>query len=215
MRVGMRGEALRDLAPGVHSCVSLCGDVLVLRLATRKNRQNMASKLARSCSCSGYRELCPVRVLGPWLHNCPRAQPSRAWTPKKFLAKLRETLHICQVPNASQFNSKCFRRGHRQDLAMFGGSYAAVRGSGQWASRGGMQCYLDDEELENAAANTAARASRSVCARSIQDSLFTRLHLQAEERSAPRDRQEMAEAISHQCDSYRAVLHASLCRWGS
>ena len=159
--VGMPEDALRDLPAGHHSCISRCGSLLVLRLATRKNRQGIASKLARACSCRGLRELCPVHVLAPWLHRQTSARPFAVWTPNAFLKRLRSSLASAGIDHAAEFNTKCFRRGHTQDLAVFGGSAAAVRASGQWSSRRGMQAYLDEEALENAAANTAARMPRS------------------------------------------------------
>ena len=158
--VGHPEDALRDPPAGHHSCISRCGSLLVLRLATRKNRQGVASKLARACSCSGLRELCPVHVLAPWLHRQSSAKPFAVWTPSSFLKRLRTLLASAGIEHASEFNTKCFRRGHTQDLAVFGGSAAAVRASGQWSSKRGMQAYLDEEALENAAANTAARVPR-------------------------------------------------------
>ena len=160
--IGQPDEALRDLPQGRHSCISRCGNPLVLRLASRKNRQGKVSKLARACSCRGLRELCPVHVLAPWLHRQTSLSPFQCWTPGAFLKRLRELLAAAGIEHAHEFNTRCFRRGHTQDLALFGGSVAAVRGSGQWSSLRGMQSYIDDEELECAAANTAACASRSV-----------------------------------------------------
>ena len=67
---------LEPLREGVHSCIGVVKDEIVLRLAKRKNKPH-GSTIRRGCTCGKGRRMCPVHVLGKWL-------ASQALGPKPF-----------------------------------------------------------------------------------------------------------------------------------
>ena len=92
------------------------GDEICLRLARRKNRPNGSGAMRRKCSCSGGSSTCAVHMLWdgyfalledgakPWLHIS-------AGTARTHL---RQTLQRLDVPDASQYGTHDFRRGHAE-----------------------------------------------------------------------------------------------------
>jgi hypothetical protein len=146
--MGQEGDAERPLAEGAHSCMSLCGDELVLRLASRKNKPH-GSVLRRGCWCTTRcAELCPVHALGAWVSSLPRA-----WTPFAGTSAgaarttLKAILLQLRTPKAAQYWLHDFRRGHAQDLACHGGRLSEILAAGEWASPAFAK-YLDLEQLE-------------------------------------------------------------------
>ena len=153
LRVPSEGLAIArgddPLAPlsGMHSCIALVGDRLVLRLARRKNRPHGAT-LARACVCPAGRPICPVHVLGPWLtrHSAlvqPFAHISAAWA----VGYLRELLASLGIADADQYRLHDFRRGHARDLADADNNLKTILEAGQWTSPAFLK-YLDTNDME-------------------------------------------------------------------
>ena len=147
---GTEGEADLPLSDGAHSCVSMCGDELVLQLAQRKNKPQ-GSTLRRGCWClTRTASLCPVHTLGEWLKQFPRASTPFACTSANTArVNLKATLLQLRVPKAGLFWLHDFRRGHAQDLVEHGGHLHEILAAGQWSSPS-FTAYLDLNKVETA-----------------------------------------------------------------
>jgi hypothetical protein len=148
--VGADGDALSPLAAGVHSCLAVCGNELVLRLAKRKNKLH-GTVLRRGCWCDTRRQMCPVHVLGAWVQRCtpgvmPFAAHSADWARKDLRCRLLEL----GVEGASGYWLHDFRRGHAQDMVDAGGRLGEILRAGEWSSPAFTK-YLDLEGLETSA----------------------------------------------------------------
>jgi hypothetical protein len=145
MTVGSNPEA--PLADGVHSCVAVIGNELVLKLARRKNKIH-GSTLRRACSCPASRWMCPVHVLGEWLSTREiGSQPFLHLRADVARSALRRRLGWLGVKEASAYSLHDFRRGHAHDLAAAGGSLQAILAAGEWTSPAFLK-YLDTVQLE-------------------------------------------------------------------
>ena len=139
------------LPPNVHSCLSMMGDKVRLQLARRKHKPH-SSTMVRGCWCSSCQTTCPVHGLAPLLRKpgvggrCPFVHLSAV----RVNADLRRRLTVLRVGNADQFDTRCFRRGHCEDLAHSQSSLCEILSAGEWNSKRFIT-YLDKVALEDAA----------------------------------------------------------------
>ena len=142
-----RGCDPRAPLQGQHSCISVVGNELVLRLAKRKNKPHGAT-LSRACVCPTGRSICPVHVLGPWLMQCPPfAQPFKHISATKATHGLRDLLRVLGILDADEYCLHDFRRGHARDLADATCDLKTILEAGQWTSPAFLK-YLDINRLE-------------------------------------------------------------------
>jgi len=147
---------LHQLPPGRHSAVWCDQGELVMRLASRKNRQS-GTVLRRGCLCfsrAAAADLCPVHQLAIRIHGlCAGQQLFPYWAATggaALRASLRRRLTLLGVPDAMSYGLQSLRRGHAQQIVDDGGSLADVLRAGQWSSPAFM-LYLDMAEVESAA----------------------------------------------------------------
>ena len=118
LRVPSEAIPLRAGDPGVpaawHAGLFIQGDEMRLRLRARKNRRQ-GSLLSRRCWCNESSATCPVHALGPWLARHRRGAPLFPLvTPAAALSELRRALRVLAVPDAAQYRTHDFRRGHAE-----------------------------------------------------------------------------------------------------
>ena len=67
----------------------------------------------------------------------------------------RPMLLVCspawQVPNAAEFGTHCFRRGHARDMLKCGATLAEILRAGQWKSAAFLK-YLEKNDIEEGVA---------------------------------------------------------------
>ena len=131
LRVPSEAIPLRAGDPGVpaawHAGLFIQGDEMRLRLRARKNRRQ-GSLLSRRCWCNESSATCPVHALGPWLARHRRGAPLFPLvTPAAALSELRRALRVLDVPDAAQYCTHDFRRGHAEAPP-----HAPVVVSGAW-----------------------------------------------------------------------------------
>ena len=133
--VGKDGDAERPLAIGAHSCMSVCGNEVVLRLSKRKNKVH-GSVLRRQCWCATRTPTtCPVHVLGPWLGQLqPGSRPFCDVAPVSARRDLKRRLRCVNVKEASKYWLHDLRRGHAQDLADSWGRLQEFLQAGEWSA---------------------------------------------------------------------------------
>ena len=137
-------------AHGLHSVISLEGEELCLRLASRKNMSS-GSVMRRSCWCKGCKTTCPVHSLWPFFLGLGvGAQPFVRFSPAFALKSLRGMLRRLAVPDSASYRTHDIRRGHTLDLQENGASLAEILRAGQWKSPAFLE-YLDLESLEKGA----------------------------------------------------------------
>ena len=59
---------------------------------------------------------------------------------------------MLNVPHASEYDARCFRRGHVEEIVRSSGSLQEVLQAGEWSSKRFTE-YLNKEELEDLVAN--------------------------------------------------------------
>ena len=147
---GANGDADLPLVAGAHSCFSVCGEDVVLRLAKRKNRAH-GSTLRRGCWCSSKADTtCPVHVLGPWLDSLPPgSKPFSGITAVAARRDLKRRLRCLKVKAADTYWLHDLRRGHAQDMVDNGGRLCEILKAGEWSSPA-FTAYLDLDAVEQA-----------------------------------------------------------------
>ena len=165
--------------PAEQSVLSLdeCTGELCLKLHRRKNRVQ-GSLLKRVCCCKGSPEICPIHVLWEKFFKLlrPGCAPWGSLNANQARTRLRESLralqvwfvssqrsccrltYACKVPNADQYGTHDFRRGHAKDLQDSGASLAVILDAGEWKGRA-VVSYMDLSELERDVALEAAMLS--------------------------------------------------------
>ena len=68
------------------------------------------------------------------------------------ISELRRRLVVLNVPHASEYDTRCFRRGHAEEIVRSSGSLREVLQAGEWSSKCFTE-YLNKEELEDLVAN--------------------------------------------------------------
>ena len=68
---------------------------------------------------------------------------------------------LLEVDKHALFTSKCFRRGHTNDIADRGGTLFEILENGQWNSRGGYRPYSEETRLRDRLANARAERPKS------------------------------------------------------
>jgi len=147
--VGAEGAAGVPLAAGAHSCVSVVGDELVLRLASRKNMQR-GSVLRAGCWCAGggaNKRCCPTHVLGPGLVRLGAIAPCAHLKGALVMKKLRQRLSALELESADLYRLQDFRRGHARDLQESGATLPQILKTGQWRTPA-VLAYIDPAQLE-------------------------------------------------------------------
>ena len=131
-------EALPIAREAGPCSISVSGDCVVLDLRKRKNRPG-GSRLTRKCWCSVSRATCPVHVVGEY---CSRVAPGaplfKGIAASAALRVLRSCVlfftclagmlcFVCRqalgaigVPDAQEYRTHDFRRGHAKDLQLAG-----------------------------------------------------------------------------------------------
>ena len=145
------------LPEGVHSCLCMDGDVVRLQLARRKHKPH-GSTLMRGCWCVACKLTCPVHVLAPLLRHprgCGRS-PFVHLLPSSVIVDLRRRLAALGVASAGDFDTRCFRRGHTEDLRHNSSNLGDILAAGEWSSSRFME-YLHKESLEDAAVMQSQR----------------------------------------------------------
>jgi len=138
------------------------GDAIVLELSRRKNRP-FGSTLKRECWCSRCEDTCPVHQLSKWIADKSlRSLPFESFTSSGVNVVLRHWLRSLGVENANEYSSKCFRRGHAQDLLEGRSHTAKILSAGEWRSHAS-KSYVEDADAleERCVAETAAAAESS------------------------------------------------------
>ncbi len=146
---------------GLSAAICKEGDAIVLRLLTRKNRQEGAT-LKRYCWCQHCKETCPVHVLAPFLMTGgPGSVPFIDFSAKAATDDLREVLDILEIRGAQNYRPHDLRRGHARDLQSSGVSLAEFTAAGQWAPA--WTRYADMDVLEDEAVAEAKVFRRFQC----------------------------------------------------
>ena len=135
--LGCKGEkATGKLAVGVHSDLSMSGSRVRLQLARRKHKPHGSAVMHRSCWCDSCKITCPVHNLAPLLRH-PDAvgrQPFLHISPSRVNQELRRRLLILGIDHAPEYDTRCFRRGHAEDLAHGFSRLHEIQEAGQWSS---------------------------------------------------------------------------------
>ena len=142
------------------SSVSFDGTRVGLKLQRRKNLQQGAPAMFRSCWCSACDATCPVHVLGEYLASlAPGAPLFPGIKPGKAIIVYRGCLEACGVYEAAAYGTHDTRRGHALDMLIRGGSLTDVLAAGQWISPEViLRSYLPYDRIEAAAVLEAAVA---------------------------------------------------------
>jgi hypothetical protein len=145
---GAVGNADSPLLPGTHSCWSMVGKSLVLKLRRRKNKPH-GSVLRRPCSCKFVLACnCPVHGIGPWLKTLePGSTPFAHISGAYALAELRRRLTLLGIPDAEKYVLQDFRKGHADDIRARGGTLREILEAGEWRSPAFLR-YLDVNKME-------------------------------------------------------------------
>ena len=138
---------------GLHqSAMWKTGEVICLRLRSRKNAQFGSGIMRRACTCPGSRAMCPVHAL--WERHFARlpdgSMPWAGMSSGSALSALRNVLTHLAVPCADEYGTHAFRRGHAQDLLNGGATLAEILRAGQWKS-GAFHRYLETADIEQGA----------------------------------------------------------------
>ena len=146
------------------------GDIICLRLLRRKNRMHGSGVMQRQCTCKGGIHTCVVHCLweGFFQHLSVEERPWSHITAGTARERLRRILARLRIPNAAQYRTQDFRRGHAeaglhgllargrlpltacQDLRRAGSALAEILKAGQWKSAAFLR-YIDELGLEKAA----------------------------------------------------------------
>ena len=151
--MGDNGDAHGAVLPcGRHSSLVRVGSVVKLQLRRRKHRPH-GSSISRKCWCRVCKVLCPVHCLGPLFDayaagHMPFSHMSSAFV----ISQLRRRLGVLNVPHASEYDTRCFRRGHVEEIVRSSGSLREVLQAGEWSNKRFTE-YLNKEELEDLVAN--------------------------------------------------------------
>ena len=151
LEVGARNSALMALGPGRHSCLALCGETMVLRLARRKNKPH-GTVLTRKCWCSSSTLTCPVHAVGQIISSMPsNLKVFEGLSAQAVRYTLRDRVRKLGLCDSQNYNTHDFRRGHARDLANSKGStIKQILEMGQWKSSAILK-YVDQDELETQA----------------------------------------------------------------
>ena len=136
------------------------GDVICLRLLRRKNMPHGSGTLRRECTCRGSVHTCAVHSLWErfWLHKDEGEQPWARLNPSRATSKMRGLLKRMRVPNAEQYGTHDFRRGHADDMRKLGCTLPEILKAGQWRSASFMS-YIDEAGLDRVCTSVSALAS--------------------------------------------------------
>ena len=128
--------------------LSMVGEAEIkLQFPFRKNRL-WPTQQTRSCWCHQCKLTCPVHVLGAYIKDLPAgSQPFVHIRPAQALLALRELLAALHIPDAELYRTQDFRRGHAEDLRMWGKTLREILEAGDWSSAA-FAAYLDKERLE-------------------------------------------------------------------
>lgn len=123
----------------------------------RRKHKDDPTSMARECVCEhGLRAICPVHVTRKFFEGQAEGSiPFRRHTPKYVNASLRRRVMMLGEANHTLFTSKCFRRGHAQEIQKRGGTVYDILKSGTWTSRT-YRDYLDMNAVHNEAARLPA-----------------------------------------------------------
>jgi hypothetical protein len=148
--LGYNGE-LHDgqLPGGQHSRLNMIGDSLCLQLYRRKHKPH-GSKMRRSCWCAECRDTCPVHALANMFSVTEATARPFMLRAGSINAVLRRRLAIMDTPQAASYDTRCFRRGHAEDIAHSDSGLREILAAGEWSSKRFRE-YLDVERLEDAA----------------------------------------------------------------
>ena len=153
--LGCNGETHGDVLPeGHHSCLSRVGDRVRLQLRRRKHRPH-GSTLTRRCWCHVCKVTCPVHCQEELLLSAVAgARPFVHMSPSYVVSELRRRLAILKTPFAQDYDTRCFRRGHAEEIARSTGNLRELLAAGEWSSKRFTE-YLNLEELEDLVASRA------------------------------------------------------------
>ena len=153
--LGCNGETHgRTLPLGRLSCLSIVGNVVRLQLSRRKHRPH-GSTLTRRCWCQTCSVTCPVHGLRDLLRDAVSGgEPFSHFSKGFVVAELRRRLRVLKIPFAGEFDTRCFRRGHAEEIARSSGSLTELLAAGEWTSKRFSE-YLNKDELEDIAAREA------------------------------------------------------------
>ena len=149
--LGFNGVIAPDKLPvGVHSCLSIENNCVRLQLARRKHKPH-GSTMRRGCWCKSCEHTCPVHVLGPLLRRPEGGgrTPFAFLTPERVNMDLRRRLLQLGIKDSAEYDTRCFRRGHAEDLAHNSSRLHEILAAGEWSSSR-FQEYLNMEVLEDA-----------------------------------------------------------------
>lgn len=115
--LGFNGE-LHDgkLPDGQRSRLNMIGDSVCLQLFRRKHKPH-GSKMRRSCWCAECRDTCPVHALADMSSVTEAAATPFSARAGSINVALRRRLAIVNTPHAASYDTRCFRRGHVEDIA--------------------------------------------------------------------------------------------------
>ena len=75
-------------------------------------------------------------------------------SPRYVVSELRRRLALLKTPFAQDYDTRCFRRGHAEEIARSTGNLRELLAAGEWSSKRFTE-YLNLEELEDLVASRA------------------------------------------------------------
>lgn len=142
--------ALAKLPVGARYCFSIEGNCVRLQLARRKHKPH-GSTMRRGCWCKGCKYTCPVHLLGPLLRT-PDAGDRTSFallTPDRVNTDLRRRLLQLGIRVGQEYDGRCFRRGHAENLAQNKSRFHEILAAGAWSSSRFTE-YLNKEVIDDA-----------------------------------------------------------------
>ena len=127
----------------------MIGDSVCLQLFRRKHKPH-GSKMRRSCWCAECMDTCPVHALADMFSVTEAAATPFSARAGSINVALRRRLAIVNIPHAASYDTRCFRRGHAEDIAHSDSGLREILAAGEWSSKRFRE-YLDVEKLEDAA----------------------------------------------------------------
>jgi hypothetical protein len=125
----------------------------------RRKNKNDPTDMRRVCHCKTDKDVCPVHALESYIkHEASDRVPFRHLNARFVNVTLRRRMLLLQVEKHTLYTSKCFRRGHTQDIADRGGTLFEIVTAGQWNSIA-FKFYLDNAKLMDRLANSRAQQS--------------------------------------------------------
>jgi len=145
------------MAQSEQSIAWFDGSAVCIRLRRRKNREQGSGVLRRFCTCKGEPLTCMVHAFwARFLEKLPDgACPWAQVTAGQARNRLHRILRVLKVPDAENYGTHDFRRGHADDMRRCGSTLAEILAAGQWKSSAFMNC-INEADLQQEVAFAVA-----------------------------------------------------------